>query len=133
MYKIGVGLTVVLCGFVAWLIGMENLGQPTVFSSWSRATPYGDKMAHILVFGLLTLAANGVTRLKMISLGRLKLLLGTVLVCLFAVIEELSQHFIASRTLSAGDLAADVVGIGLCSLWCVYCKKRSNGIQSHKK
>lgn len=38
---------------------------------------------------------------------------GTVLVFLFVLIEELSQHFIPNRTLDGVDLIADILGIML--------------------
>ncbi len=48
--------------------------------------------------------------------------LGAVLVLAFALIEELSQFFVVSRTLDAIDLLADVAGILVFSVLTYYIR-----------
>jgi VanZ family protein len=73
--------------------------------------PYGDKIGHFFIFGLLTLGANILFKLKTFRLYQLNFYFGSTFVLLFALCEELSQHFLANRTLDSFDLLADLFGI----------------------
>ena len=109
-------LTVSFVLFILWVIYMANTGQPMIFFRLLRDVPFGDKMSHFLLFGLLTLGVNLSTGNKRVGSGRFRLPAGTLGVLIFVVLEELSQHFIASRTLDAVDLLADLLGIGMFTL-----------------
>jgi VanZ family protein len=70
--------------------------------------PFGDKVAHFLVFGVLGAALAWGGRLapgKRVQVGLV--LLG----CLFAVSDEWHQAHVPRRDPSGGDVLADVVGI----------------------
>ena len=95
--------------------------------------PYGDKFCHALLYGVMALALNyglnfrGVRflthRLNPFSqngaLGNapytFHLQLGSIIVLIFATIEECTQYYIPSRTFDLGDLLADLVGVVLFS------------------
>ena len=81
--------------------------------------PYGDKLMHGLLFGLMAWALNYSLDFKHIHIKKpfsLRLQLGAILVLFFATLEEISQLFIISRTFDMGDLLADFVGVVLFSL-----------------
>ncbi|MFT4927528.1 MAG: VanZ family protein [Phenylobacterium sp.] len=118
MHRIFSALTVLFCCFVGWIIYLANTGQASPFFKLVRTIPYGDKVGHMLIFGLLTLGFNVMSKFKVFTLIRLKMFVGTTLVASFALLEELSQHFVASRILDMGDLLADVIGISLATLLC---------------
>ncbi len=114
-------LSVAFLGFIVWIIYLANTGQSSVFFNLVASIPYGDKLGHFCLFGLLTLGFNFVFKLKsfnlvFFNLASLKVYVGSSVVLLFAVLEELSQYFIPNRTLDATDLLADVVGILLFNL-----------------
>ncbi|MGI2169107.1 VanZ family protein [Shewanella sp. MF05960] len=102
-------------GFILWIIYLANTGGNSIFFDLIRHIPYGDKVGHMLLFGLLTYVANLALQSRHFSLGRIPLYYGAVLVSIFVLSEEISQGFIPSRTLDIIDLVADAVGITLFS------------------
>lgn len=91
--------------------------------------PYGDKVGHFLVFGLMTLLANLAAfewrpdsrplELTLKTSGVLALLIG---------LEELSQRWLPSRTSSLLDLVASYLGVAVFA-WLAFridlrCRRR---------
>ncbi|TPH13598.1 trypsin [Litorilituus lipolyticus] len=118
-----VALALCFFSFILWVIYQANTGQQTVFFQLVAAIPYGDKLGHFCLFGLLTLLVNFSLNFKTLRLGFTQLYLGSVLVSTFVIVEELSQFFIPNRTLDPLDLLADFVGILTFSLLSVYFQK----------
>ncbi len=113
--------------FILWIIYLANTGQSSVFFKFVASIPYGDKVGHFCIFGSLTLAANFLLKCKSLtftfaSKKELKLYVGSILVFIFALTEELSQFFLANRTLDMFDLLADIIGIVIFSFFtaCLY-------------
>ena len=102
-------------GFIIWIIYLANTGGTSIFFELIKHIPYGDKVGHCLLFGTLTFLANITLKFKTIKLGRFSVYIGSCLVAVFVLGEEISQGFIPSRTLDIADLMADGVGIGLFS------------------
>lgn len=96
--------------FVLWIIFSADLGLKNIFFDLTNAVPYGDKLGHFFLFGILTLTVNIALKYKRTKFWK-KLPLGTLLVSIFVVIEELSQAFFPNRTLDITDLIADALGI----------------------
>jgi VanZ family protein len=83
--------------------------------------PFGDKVLHFTMFGLLALAAN----LALASCGRRSLaraiVIGSIFVVFVATLEEYSNHFLSRRDWSLGDLTANYLGVvclGMLPAWC---------------
>ena len=105
-----------LCGFAAFffaLIWLADTGHGQWLFNLVRLVPGGDKTGHFILFGLLSLLLNLVLRTATIRCGRLTILKGSLVVAGFAVAEEVSQLFFASRTFDLLDLSAGLVGIWL--------------------
>lgn len=102
-------------GFIVWIIYLANTGGTSVFFDLIKHIPYGDKVGHCLLFGTLTFLANLTLKFKTIKWESISLYLGSSLVAVFVLVEEMSQGFIPSRTLDGADLLADGVGIALFS------------------
>lgn len=98
-------------GFILWIIYLANTGEQSMFFDFVRALPFGDKLGHFGLFGMLTLLMNFAFKLKTIKIASLPIYLGAILVFSFAILEELSQFFVDSRTLDITDVLADVAGI----------------------
>lgn len=111
MHKLISILSIFFLGFITWIIYLANTGQNSIFFEFVGSIPYGDKLGHFCLFGLLTLGANFAFKLKQYAVISLNIYVGSTIVFLFVLIEELSQYFIPSRTLDATDLLADVIGI----------------------
>ncbi|HIL39661.1 MAG TPA: trypsin [Methylococcales bacterium] len=115
MYKFVIAIAVMFFGFITWIIYLANTGGHSVFFDFTRAIPYGDKLGHFCLFGILTLLGNLALKMRLVTIARFKIYLGSLLVLLFVTVEELSQEFIATRTLDYGDLVADFLGVAVFS------------------
>jgi hypothetical protein len=115
MHKVTIVLTSAVAGgfflFILWVIYLANTGQPSLFFDFIHSMPYGDKVGHMGLFGVLTLLTNAATHFKTFRLWRWSVFSGTALVLTFVTLEELSQYFIPSRTLDIFDYSADLAGI----------------------
>ncbi|MEM8922035.1 MAG: VanZ family protein [Actinomycetota bacterium] len=101
--------------FIVAVIAAANLGIDHPGHALVRRLPFGDKLGHAGLFGGLTLIVNLALRGRRLRIGGVPVLVGTVAVVVFVVVEELSQGFVDRRSLDAFDLAADLVGIAVAS------------------
>ena len=100
-------ITICFSLFILWIIYAADTGLDNVFFVLVDAIPYGDKLGHFFLFGILTLLLNLALRFKHLN----QLPLGSLLVFAFVILEELSQYFFPNRTLDIADIIADVLGI----------------------
>ncbi|MCW3173311.1 VanZ family protein [Shewanella subflava] len=114
-YVLSVLMAGAFLGFIIWIIYLANTGASSVFFDLIKHIPYGDKVGHCLLFGTLTFLANLTLKFNTITLGRVSAYIGSCLVAVFVLVEEISQGFIPSRTLDGADLLADALGIALFS------------------
>lgn len=105
---------------LATVVLAADTGRLPQFAQQLHDLPYGDKVAHFTMFGLLALAAN----MALASRARRSLVraivIGSVFVLIVSTAEEYSNRFVATRDWSLGDLAANYLGvacIGLLPLW----------------
>ncbi len=110
--------------FLLWVLFLANTGADSIWFDFVRSFPYGDKVGHIGLFGVLTMLSIVGTGFYSILMGRYHLYIGALFVIIFVVIEELSQLFIALRAFDVFDLTADFVGISLASLMAKHLSKR---------
>ena len=106
--------------FIIWVIYLANTGQSSVFFQFIASIPYGDKLGHFCLIGLLTLIMNFAFKLKSFKVCSMELFLGTMLVVTFVIVEEFSQYYIPNRTF---DLFANFIGIILFNLMTIYFRK----------
>ncbi len=78
----------------------------------------GDKIGHFVLIGLLTFLVNLSLSARRIELFSRSVLLGSFVVAIAVIIEELSQLFISTRSCSLSDLVFDFLGIG-CASWLI--------------
>jgi len=113
-------------GFILWVIYLANTGQNSIFFQLIASIPYGDKIGHFCLFGLLTLATNLALKYKSIAVSSVEIFLGTILVLSFVVIEEFSQYFIPNRSFDLIDLSADFIGIVFFNTVTIFFRTRFN-------
>lgn len=107
-------------GFVLWIIYAANRGDENAFLRIVDLIPYGDKLGHFWLYGGLALLLNLLLKRKIVPLWSVRLQLGSVLIFSFAVLEELSQGFFATRTLDGWDLIADLLGVYIAAILVTY-------------
>ncbi|MFK7833915.1 MAG: VanZ family protein [Winogradskyella sp.] len=110
MHRVVQVITMLFFLFILWIIVSADTNKQTIFFEIIGSIPNGDKVGHFFLFGMLTLLLNFALKFKSINLWQ-KLPLGTVLVSVFVLLEELSQVFFPNRTLDIADLIADGLGI----------------------
>jgi VanZ family protein len=95
---------------IFWLSSIPDLPAPSFFSAQ-------DKLAHVLVFGVLGFFFSRSFRLRDEDLPFTRVLLVTLMVALYGGFDETHQLFVPGREASLGDLAADTVGGFLAGLF----------------
>jgi VanZ family protein len=104
-------ITILFALFIIFIIVLADLGMLDVLSFANRI-PYGDKIGHFVLYGILTLLLD-LTLFRALPTRRpnwIAFFVGLVL-ALAIGLEEYSQKFFASRTFSLADLAASHLGV----------------------
>jgi polysaccharide biosynthesis protein VpsQ len=102
-------MTVVYVLILAVIIFIANTKSTRYLLSFIKFVPYGDKIGHLVLFGILSVLVNwwlGFRRIKFV-------LLGSIIVFLIVTIEEFSQIYISGRSFDLKDLLFDFIGIFL--------------------
>lgn len=73
--------------------------------------PYGDKLGHFVLMGGFSLLLNLVLSAKTFGVGKIRYLLGSLIVFVVVTLEEISQIFVSGRTFDRDDLIFDYLGI----------------------
>ncbi|MDQ8203911.1 VanZ family protein [Pelagicoccus sp. SDUM812003] len=116
LYLAGSLLSLGVLGFSIWLIHEANIGRDNILFQTVRATPYGDKIGHFLLAGVLTLAANFALRNKAARWGPLRLPYGSLVILVLVITEESSQYYLPTRSLDLVDALANFAGIVVFSI-----------------
>jgi VanZ family protein len=117
-------ISVAMLVFILAITYLANSGIDTLLFAFVRSVPYGDKLGHFFLYGLLTLILNLALNLKAITLYKWNVYLGSVIVIIFIALEELSQVFIPIRNVEYLDLVAGAIGIGLFTIICHLIKQK---------
>ena len=80
-----------------------------------NAIPWGDKIGHFTLFGMLALLLNMAIKFCQIKIHTRRFHLGSVIVFVFAIIEEFSQLAFSTRTFDLVDMLFDLLGVGILS------------------
>lgn len=115
MNKILATFAAIFFVFIVWVIYAANTGGQNIFFRQIKLVPYGDKLGHFLLFGILTSLVILGSKFRSFQFKRINIYYGTLLVSLFVLFEELSQIYIPSRTFDFLDLSADALGISLAT------------------
>lgn len=96
---------------LAMIVYAANQGTLPKYLSFYREIPGGDALGHFILMGIFSFLATIISLKQRLTLARILIPVGPVLVFLIVLAEEISQIFIATRTFSLIDLAADLLGI----------------------
>lgn len=105
-----------LASFIGWVIYQADTGAESRLFTLVESLPLGDKLGHIFLFGVLAFLLSLSLTKRAHRLCGWSIHRGSLLVLGFAIVEEFSQQFFATRTPDVGDLIADLTGIFLAEL-----------------
>ncbi|MCV9385937.1 VanZ family protein [Reichenbachiella ulvae] len=101
--------------FILWMVWSADTNHKNFIMDIGHSVPFGDKIGHFLLFGILALLMNTALKFRKTNLKYRTFHLGSLLVFAFAAIEECSQLAFQSRTFDLVDVLFDLLGIGLLS------------------
>lgn len=119
-------LFLLFIGFLLWLIAMANAGAANPLFALAHAVPYGDKIGHIVLFGILAAGSNICSNFATFTIAGITCYRGTAITGILVTLEELSQGFIPARTLDGGDFLANAIGISLFTYLSLYLHRFLN-------
>ena len=111
--------------FLAMIIILADYRHLPSFITMLYSFPYGDRIGHFVLFGLLLLLLRIAFPVPLIRIMNRNFPVLTLVLAVIIVVEEISQIFIPARTFSWGNLAASLAGWGLG--WRIgYCVRRNH-------
>jgi len=116
--------------FISYIIFLADTADYNFAFRVIGHVPYGDKIAHALLYGIMALLLNDALNFRrgrllsqhfkplfaIFGVMAITPYIGSTIVLIFATLEECSQYYIPSRTFDLWDLGADFVGVVLFSL-----------------
>ncbi len=105
------GAAILFFLFICYIIICADLGQAGFLAGQVRNLPFGDKMGHFILYGILAFLVNLAFRNAHWQLASFSVLKGSTLVIVFAIAEELTQLFLANRSFEMVDILCDLLGI----------------------
>jgi len=101
--------------FILWLMLAADFDQPNVVMDIGHRVPFGDKIGHFFLFGILALLMNMALKFRRMNILSRTFHVGSVFVLVFAIFEEFTQLAFDTRTFDFADMLFDLFGIGLLS------------------
>lgn len=103
--------------FICYIIFLADTADHNFAFRTIGHIPYGDKFMHAILYGTMAFLLNWALNFKFIIYLKINIQIGSSLVLVFALLEEISQCFIASRTFAFFDILADLIGIIIFSFF----------------
>ena len=103
--------------FIAFIIFLADTADYNFAFRLVGDIPYGDKLAHASLYGVMALLLNYGLNFKSKKIFGFNMQMGAIIVLTFAGLEEITQYWLPSRTCDVFDFVADTVGVVLFSLW----------------
>lgn len=122
-------LTVCYILILAGIIFVANRKSTQYLLNFIGSIPYGDKLGHFFLMGILSFLVNILLNARTVGFGKWRYLLGSLIVWIVVTVEEISQIYVRGRTFDWTDLIADSLGIlvfgELARLVCMKFLKRN--------
>ena len=106
-------LTIVYFFILADIIFLANRKGTRYLLGFVKIVPYGDKIGHFVLMGVLSFLANLMLSARSFQIWKFRYLLGSLVVLAIVTLDEISQIFIRGRSFDLTDLTADYSGIFL--------------------
>lgn len=115
-------LTALFALFIVVVIVLADTDRLGVLEVFYRF-PYGDKVGHFVLYGILTFLVNLTTlRSRRFSDPKRAAVILTLTLALLIAAEEFSQRYFANRTFSVSDLLFGYAGM-LLGMWLAFKKQ----------
>jgi len=119
-----------VCLLVA-LVLLDDSGRGQWLFRLAAVIPLGDKVGHVVLFGILSFLANLLSRAQTFKLHGFAVLKWSGLLMVLVTLEEFSQLLFRSRSFDVLDLVSDAVGIWLFGrLAVVYLNRKRRALRS---
>ena len=105
--------------FVGYILYAANTGGSNIFFDTIGKVPYGDKISHMSLVGMLAFLISLALNTRTFELKGYRILVGSFAVFCFMTVEEFTQIWIDRRTFDLVDLACNYIGIGIAS-WLIF-------------
>lgn len=99
--------------FFVWIVVIADRGNGTPWWSFIGKIPYGDKVGHLGLIGTMSFLCNLAFPSRRPDFLKRFVTVTTLVLLVPLSLEELSQGFIATRTLDFYDWLADLTGLGI--------------------
>jgi len=97
--------------FISFIIYLADTANYNFAFAMVKHIPYGDKIIHGLLYGIMALTLNYGLYFKSYKILGFNIQIGALIVLSFAIIEEGTQYFIPSRTFDLYDVLSDIIGV----------------------
>lgn len=111
MQKFLLILTTVFTGIVFWVISIANSGSQHPLMAMLNYVPFGDKVAHFVLYGSFALLLIVASKLRFTQIGPCRIYTAALWVTCFVTIEESSHLFIDTRSFEIPDMIMNMLGI----------------------
>jgi hypothetical protein len=101
--------------FIGFIIFLADTADHNFAFRLIGHIPYGDKLMHGLLYGVMALLLNYGLNFKSKKIFGFNMQVGALIVLTFAGLEEITQYWLPSRTCDVFDFVADTVGVVLFS------------------
>lgn len=118
-------ITAIYILIIIIVIVVVDSGLTSPFRNWLKvAIPHFDKVGHFFAMGMLAFLLNNMFHKSNSPKLTLASLAGVIISLPIVTLEEYSQKYLAYRTFSYGDLAADYLGIVSFTIMFLFLIKR---------
>ena len=119
--KLRVILPLAFFSFILFIIYLADTADYNFAFRTIGHIPYGDKIMHGLLYGVMALLLNYGLGFKTKKIFSFSMQIGAIIVLIFAGVEEITQYWLPSRTCDIFDFIADMIGVTVFSFY-----KKSN-------
>jgi hypothetical protein len=126
--------TILYLLFLVTIVILADLNIGAWVFTAARLVPFGDKLCHLILMGIFSFLLNTALGCRIVLVGRVRMLLGSLIAYSLVLAEEFSQVLMASRTLEAYDMLFDMLGIYLFGLLAhINLSKNPTTIRSRRR
>jgi VanZ family protein len=97
--------------FIGSVVYSADMGIGQRYFDIVRSFPLGDKISHFCLMGIMAALANLAARGRLARFGPASFGMGTAIVAVVVLAEEISQIWVPGRNFELFDLLADFLGI----------------------
>ena len=110
--------------FFITIVIIADRGEGDRWWAFIHQIPYGDKIGHLVLIGMLSLLCNLALAPRKVSHLPPFITLTTFVLLVLLTLEEIAQAFLPTRTCDLGDWLADLAGLALGQWLALIARRR---------